>query len=755
MSRFAALPNQQTTPGAASAASGVSAPTSANTPTRTRRKNALLLTIALVGLTGALARLAWLSEPVQEWRLRRASLPALVRERGTKTTNPRLLYYIGLRLNQQGRFAEAESNLRAAVGMEMESARLRDEWARALLGTGRITEAFGQLREFAGTHPNSAPAHTILGKFYFTQRAMQRADDEFERAVTLDPSQAEAWAYLSQAASQLNLGDRPLEAARHAVGLQPENAGYRLLLAPLLERANQQDAAGQEYARAVELAPKNAVAHQLYALWLSTHAAKPETLAQAEAEARKALALDANNPVAQLVLGRTLRAAGRATEAIPPLTKAAELTPDDPAPAQTLAQVYTTLGQANEAATWRKTYLARQDYLTQRNALYQQLRVQPDDRDLHLRMAKLLGAHGDVDGCVRNFAMALHTPTDSARPLAAAAKELTQAGFVSQSLPLAQRAVALGPHSPDTREALGDALLLSGHVDEAIANYNFTTAYAPHRARALQARVNQYVAAHPQPVSPAEAAYREASSLMNGQIGLQRTPLRAEELAQKAVTLDPGNPTYLRLLLRIQFGQRKTTEAIATARQLLQSAPQDAPTHALLAAMLVEQAKTPADYDEVEFHLNAGKAPETEPQTHYTRGLLALKRQNGALAAQELRKAAELDPSADVTFYKIAQAERMAGHSDAAAQAMAEYQKRQNAKREEFGLQGDISQHPDQPERYLKLARYYEQHGRTAEAKAMREVVRQRFSPDGLKEAKRPSGADVSSASSGRNAERQ
>jgi tetratricopeptide (TPR) repeat protein len=374
---------------------------------------------------------------------------------------------------------------------------------------------------------------------------------------------------------------------------------------------------------------------------------------------------------------------------------------------------------------WQK----RQKFVSERDALYQQLRATPGARPLHAKLAHLFGTHGDVEGSLRNHATALRRAPDAPQTLVAAARDLTAGGFPERALLLAERAVAQGPRSPDAREALGDALLNLGRMDEAIANYNYTTNYVPSRAPAIQARVNRYAAAHPQPLSPAEKAYREALGLVEGQIGLSRTPARALELAEKANELDPGNITYLRLLLRLQFGARKMPEAIKTAEQVAQIAPDDAVTQALLAVMLVEFAKESADFARVESYLDAAKnAPEAAAQWHYGTGLLALRRGDGARAAAALTEAARLDPAADITFYKLAQAEQMRGRKEAAAKAMAEYQRRQKLKEEEFGLQGDISQHPDRPAVYEKLAAFYEKHQRLAEARAIREAARRRFS---------------------------
>lgn len=725
------MPNQSKKGGAAQAA-----PLSTTNAKDAGKAGAIrriaLAAFAICGLLAAAARLVWFTPAVQEWRLNRASLPQLLKERGEISGDSRLLYHIGLRLNQAGRFTEAESNLRRAVALDPVSPRLRDEWARALLGVGKITEAFNQLRQFVGTNPNSAPGHLNLGKFYFSQKSMQRAREELEKAVSLAPENAEAWAYLSQATDQMNVPQRPLEAAQKAVALAPNEARYRLALAALSENANQSDAAGREFARAVELAPENAAIHQQYALWLYKHAADAAGRTKSEAEARRAIALDAKDSASQLLLGRLLRGTGRLSEAIAPLTQAATLNPEDPAPAHALAQIYTTLGKTKDAETWQALWNKRQTYITERHNLYFQLGATPYSRELSGQLARLLGTHGDVEGSLRAYAMALRRPQDSVQTLTAAARDLTEGGYANLALSLAERAVAQGSRSPEAREAFGDALLQSGRMDEAIAQYNYVTNYQPKRAPEIQKRINDYAAAHPQPISPAERAYREARSLMDGQIGLRRTPTRALELAEKANALDRGNLTYLQLLLTLQFGAKKTDAAIACAKEIVEIAPHDARTQALLAVMLAEKANTPAEFAQVQQYLDGAKnAPEAAAQRHYGAGLLALRRKDGPRAVAELTEAAKLDPAADVTFYKLSQAERLRGNPDAAKKALLEYERRQKSNREEFALQSDISQTPDQPAPYRKLADFYERNGRAAEAKTLREILRRRFSrPD-------------------------
>src|SRR5262249_60984231 len=132
-------------------------------------------------------------------------------------------------------------------------------------------------------------------------------------------------------------------------------------------------------------------------------------------------------------------------------------------------------------------------------------------------------------------------------------------------------------------------------------------------------------------------AYREAVRRQQSQIGPRRATPEVEELAQRAVALEPDNPNYLWYLLRIRMALRKNEAATQTARQLLAAAPGDGRAHAMLAVLLLDRAQTPAELQEVEQHLEAaGSEPLAAATRYYGLGLVALRRHDARAAVSRL-----------------------------------------------------------------------------------------------------------------------
>lgn len=713
---------QEAVPTASS--SGCDLPLPSRPEPRARRARTGLLALgALAAILFSLVLLLAQSAPYREWRFSRQPLSALEREWAGSQTDPVFLYYLGLRLNQQGRYTQADPVLRQAVGFDPESPRLRDEWARALLGSGLATAAFAELRQFTGSHPDSPAGHFALGKYYYTQNSLGHAQQELERSVALDGRQAEVWLFLSEAADGLGNKERAAQAAAQAVALEPHGGQSHLLLASLLAQSQSPKAAGDEYRAAVALMPRSALAHQQYAHFLLDASADASDHALALTQARRAVALDATNYLSFLILGRALLANGQLGPAVTPLTQAASLSTDDPAPALELARLEQARGHRDSAKRWQNAYLQRQQYKIQLDHLTEALRVHPESRVLHARIAHLFGIYGNVADSIRYHALDLHLAVDAPPVLAAAAQDLNEGGHAEMALPLAERAVMISDHRALFHEVLGDALLGTGRFDPAVKEYQKACGWDSSREPALRKRLLAYV--HGQEAQ-AQAAFQQAVLLAKTSIGPRPLTPEVLHLTQQAVSIEPKNIMFLRFLMSIQIAQKHFEDAIQTGRQIVSIAPHDPAANARLGVLVLENTQAP-DLAQVEGYFRASANDvQAAPTRHYGLGLLALRRHQAALAVRELQQALALDPSADVTYYNLSEAERMAGNPQEATKFMTVFQGRSQEKRTEAELLSDVAQNPGKLPAYLRLAAYLRAHGKRDQAQAVLAEARRR-----------------------------
>lgn len=397
----------------------------------------------------------------QEWEAARLPLPTLLRRAEADPYDARALYYAGLRLNEAGRFPEANPLLVRATQLAPDAARCRRELARAQVAQGRMAEAYNQLRQYVGTHPRSAEAHLMLGQFYLMTAAGKRALSELETAVSLAPNNGEAWALLAAARDEFSQdAQAALLAGKRAVTLLPTSADAYLTLGRLLSRQGKPEAR-QAFARAAALAPQNPEVRARYAQWLLQSGVAD--LASAESEARSALALrppegGTARALATLVLGRALVARAAYADATRVLELAARLSPRDQVPARELARCYIHLKDAAAAAHWREEYRSRQDYQSTRQGLLEAVRASPDDRERLRQLARLLARNGEAGEALRYQGLALGRVQDDPAVLVAVARELLAGGHREKALPLARLATERSPENAQAR-------LLLDHVD--------------------------------------------------------------------------------------------------------------------------------------------------------------------------------------------------------------------------------------------------------------------------------------------------
>ena len=217
---------------------------------------------------------------------------------------------------------------------------IQDEIARSIVDRLKITLEGDQLQSLvkAGTRNLEAYQLYVKGRILLPRRglAVPRAVECFQRAVTLDPEYAQAWAGLADAYTVLGYCGfvRPedcmakgTEAARRAVAIDPSlaEAHNALACACLLDSWDRAEAE-REFLRALELNPRSVQARDWYALfYLQCTVGRLE---EAVAQAKLALECDPLSSYAHTIVGFTCFGAGKHLESVQACQRAVELDPE-------------------------------------------------------------------------------------------------------------------------------------------------------------------------------------------------------------------------------------------------------------------------------------------------------------------------------------------------------------------------------------------------------------------------------------------
>jgi cellulose synthase operon protein C len=685
---------------------------------RVTKRVAIALLVAAVPLS--LWSLTY-TEAFREWRWSRATLAELRQNTDRSPNDPTLMYEVGTRLNAEGRYAEALPFLERAVGLDLGRAKYRDAWAKALLATGQMSQAFAILQEYARTHPGSPEGHLYLARFYVAQNATDRATEELDAVLRLKPGLGEAWWLYAVALQAQNEIPLATEKAREAARLEPRNAAYHALVGQLLLTGGDHDGALTAFDAALKSDPALVPALVGRARVLLNHRNAP---AEALTLTDRALASDSANPEAHYLRGLALAALARPTEAVPALERAAELAPDDASPANELRRLATGANRARWQAEWKR----RNDLLEEQRRLEEAHRQKPDDAPTTKALARHWARRGDAVRAVRYHAKALRSEQDAPPALIAAANDLTAGGHPDQAVALLKRVKAATQMNPASFEAMGDALLAQGLAREAALEYETAARWRPEKRAEFKKRLDAFFAR--QAAAPTEAMklYAQAVATDQSRLGPRSTGNQVRDLLQRAITLEPKNTQIRREWVRILFERREREAAITAARELLEISPDDTVGHALLAVLLVEKAVTEAEFNVVQGHLNRAKSdPAMSGVVYYGAGLLNLRRRQNDAALVALKKAFEIAPESDPVVYALAQAYRANGKEAEAKRFFAEYQRRQDEKQAEVDLLKRVADNANQPAPYRELVAFYRKRGLTAQAEAVRQEFRRRF----------------------------
>jgi eukaryotic-like serine/threonine-protein kinase len=216
---------------------------------------------------------------------------------------------------------------------------VQSEIAKGIAGNLRLQLTSDDHKEmFAGTTQNQEAYQLYLkGQYEYekgTRDSYQKATDDLQQAISLDPSYAMAYSGLAVAYQGQGrfyflppneAFPKAIEFAKKAIALDDHLAEAHATLgnAILTAQWNWPDSE-RELQRAIALDPNNATAHENYGALLVTL----RRFDEAVAEERRALELDPLSPEMSVQVGWALIQAHRYDEAIPALKKVVELAPN-------------------------------------------------------------------------------------------------------------------------------------------------------------------------------------------------------------------------------------------------------------------------------------------------------------------------------------------------------------------------------------------------------------------------------------------
>jgi len=680
--------------------------------------------VVLLGVAGGLGVRAYQSSESyldRQWsQLSREQLQVQLTQ---NKDQPAFLYHYAQLLNKEERFADAQALLERAAERQPDSARIRDAWAKALIGQGNVTGGFNVLTQFAKAYPNSAEGHLNLARFYVSQIAMDRAGEELDQALKLDERLGEAWFLMAVVRDHNGDQAAALKAVQKAVALRPESAPDHALLGDLLRGANDLPGARAALERAVRLNPKQASYHRsLGTLLLGIREA-----VGAEKEGLAGVACDPDEPDNHLLLAQAYQLQGKWKESIAPLTKAAELAPFAPSPADLLRSAARKLGDDALLKAWEAQYLARRKEADLLQKAEEGVRRSPKDPAAQRTLAQLLARRGDVLGVLRHHGAANSLPVDAPAVLIAAGRDLMAEKHPELALPVLRDAAKQAQRSPLFAEVMGDTLLALKRPREASLYYQSAAGLEPQKRSDFKAKLQAAYEARARSGGEAEKAFQEARQLQQSRIGPSLTIDPVVALLEKAVKLAPEITDYRRELVRAYVERRENDKAVRAGRELFALSPEDTLNRALLAVALLETAQD-KDTPELIAHFNAAfPDPMARPMVHYGRGVLALRQKKGAEAVAEFQKALELDPLSETTWSLLSQARHLTGDEKGADQALSEFKRIQADKRAEVDVLKPIADEPNRRELYDKAIAFYEARGGQAQANAIRAERQRRF----------------------------
>ena len=562
------------------------------------------------------------------------------------------------------------------------------------LESGKRFEASGKHKEAAiqflnalKVDKNFADAHYELANTYLKMGSAMGAYTELSKAVALSPSNLTARIELGDL---LLSGGAPIDRveaqASAAMALDSNNADVYALLAGIAQKKGDNAEAMKDIQRAIAIDPNRAAFHIAVA---QMQAANPANAGTVESELRKAISLDAKNPMPHLVLAAQLEKKGDLPDAEKEYTLAVAAAPNNLQSRAALAGLYLregnkdkteqTLHQAvddmpdsEEASGLLLDYYMHGGQLDRAETVLSELRSKhPKSFAIKITYARLLADKKDFDKAA--VVIKELTKSDGGNPQVQMlnAMLLINTGKIDDAFALLQKGVKDSPNNIQMQLLLARVAAVKGDLATSESSFRAVVKQSPanmdgesgladialgHKdAGALSEVADRTIRIHPDLAQGymwrgiAEASRKEYD--------------KAEADFQLVLKGNPNNPTAYLELGMLRLAQGRTAEGKALLEKALDKDPNQLRALTTLVAYDF-QAKQPAkalSRVQADIARSPGNA-----NLYDVMASVQLQSRDFQGALESSRKAMQMSPSSPGPVQTFAQAEIALGQIDPA-----------------------------------------------------------------------------------------
>jgi len=504
------------------------------------------------------------------------------------------------------KYAEAIIEFRNALKKDPNAGRTRVKLADAYLNTGDTRNAIRETVIAADLLPDDLDAQLRAGQFLMLAGRYEDAKARAEKVLAKDAKNVTAQILKGNALAGLKDPDRAVEEINAAIKLDPQDARSYASLGTLELSKGRRDEAEAAFKRAVEAQPASSLAQ----LSLANFYWSGGRMAEAEPVLKRALALDPQNVTVQRALVTYYMTTGRAKEAEAPLKAVAD-TLKSVQSRLALADYYlgaertqdaqsllTSIAEQKGGFAGATIRLSTLDYEAHRLAeAHRQidavLAKEPKNVDALLVKARFLLSEKKTDEALTRVKAA--TAADSRSVLAQQLLGTIYAtqGEMNAAVAAFLEVLKLSPRSIDARLQLANLSLRKGTPEPALRYAEEVLHDAPKHAVARTVIVRALVAK-----GDVARATSELSTLISDSPGVAslhaqmgalhlktKDRVGARREYDRALVLDPQSFDAFSGLIAIDVEDKNVARAKAAVEARLQSVPKDPALLALAAAM--------------------------------------------------------------------------------------------------------------------------------------------------------------------------